>query len=194
MSGADIATRATVTDYLTSPADPYPQIRTTNALGHTEVRTLDARFGAPVRLTGPNGLTTAWAYDGFGRKIQENRADGTTTTWSLAWCPSAACPSNARTLATTQSSGGAPVTTYHDSLGRLQYASQPYFAGGVAYWGVMSYDLLGRPVTETAPDGGVTRSAYRGLTTAVTNPLNQTTTRVKNSQGQLLQVTDALGN
>ncbi|MEW5837116.1 MAG: toxin TcdB middle/N-terminal domain-containing protein, partial [Pseudomonadota bacterium] len=222
VSGADIATRATVTDYLTSPADPYPQIRTTNALGHTEVRTLDARFGAPVRLTGPNGpngLTTAWAYDGFGRKIQENRADGTTTTWSLAWCPSAACPSNARTLATTQSSGGAPVTTYYDSLGRevrshtqgfngqaiykdthydslgrLQYASQPYFAGGAAWWGVMSYDLLGRPVTETAPDGGVTRSAYRGLTTAVTNPLNQTTTRVRNSQGQLLQVTDALGN
>ncbi|MFZ5654697.1 MAG: toxin TcdB middle/N-terminal domain-containing protein, partial [Pseudomonadota bacterium] len=219
VSGADIATRATVTDYLTSPADPYPQIRTTNALGHTEVQTLDARFGAPVRLTGPNGLTTAWAYDGFGRKIQENRADGTTTTWSLAWCPSAACPSNARTLATSQSSGGAPVTTYYDSLGRevrshtlgftgqavykdthydslgrLQYASQPYFAGGVAYWGVMSYDLLGRPVTETAPDGGVTRSAYRGLTTAVTNALNQTTTRVKNSQGQLLQAIDALGN
>ncbi|MDX1252252.1 MAG: hypothetical protein IDH49_08420 [Gammaproteobacteria bacterium] len=219
VSGAGIVARATATDYLTSPGDPWPRIRTTNALGHTEVQTLDARFGAPVSLTGPNGLTTTWAYDGFGRKVRENRADGTSTTWSFGWCPSAACPSNARTLATAQSSGSAPVTTYYDllgrevrshtlgftgqtvykdtqydSLGRLQYASQPYFAGGVAYWGVMSYDLLGRPVTETAPDGGVTRTTYQGLTTAVTNPLNQTTTRVKNSQGQLLQVSDALGS
>ncbi len=219
VSGADIATRATATDYLTSLADPYPQIRTTNALGHTEVQTLDARFGAPVSLTGPNGLTTAWAYDGFGRKVQENRADGTTTTWSLAWCPSATCPSSARYLATSQSSGSAPVSVYYDLLGRevrshsqgfngqavykdtqydilgrLQYASQPYFAGGAAYWGVMSYDLLGRPVTETAPSGATTRTSYQGLTTVVTNALNQTATRVKNSQGQLIQSIDALGS
>ncbi|MBI2779325.1 MAG: VCBS repeat-containing protein, partial [Gammaproteobacteria bacterium] len=219
VSGADIATRTTATDYLTSPSDPYPQIRTTNALGHTEVQTLDARYGAPASLTGPNGLTTAWAYDGFGRKVQENRADGTATTWSLAWCPSATCPWNARYLATSQSSGSAPLSVYYDILGRevrshtqgfngqavykdtqydilgrLQYASQPYFAGGAAYWGVISYDLLGRPVTETAPHGAVTRTSYQGLTTVVTNALNQTATRVKNSQGQLLQAIDTLGS
>jgi len=52
---------------------------TTNALNHKETKTYDPRFGAPLSLTGPNGLTTRWTLDDFGRKVKELRADGTST-------------------------------------------------------------------------------------------------------------------
>jgi RHS repeat-associated protein len=48
---------------------------------HNEQRLHDVRFGGVLRLIGPNGpaLATTWAYDDFGRKVRENRADGTYT-------------------------------------------------------------------------------------------------------------------
>ncbi|WP_457356451.1 RHS repeat domain-containing protein [Roseateles sp. P5_D6] len=51
----------------------------TNALSHGESKTYDPRFGAPLRLTGPNQLPTNWKVDDFGRLTQEIRADGTQT-------------------------------------------------------------------------------------------------------------------
>lgn len=44
----------------------------TNALGHTETKTYDYRFGSVKTLTGPNGRTTEWEYDDFGRVIRES--------------------------------------------------------------------------------------------------------------------------
>src|SRR5262245_46729475 len=40
----------------------------TNALIQSESKKFDPRVGAVVELTGPNGLTTTWEHDGFGRK------------------------------------------------------------------------------------------------------------------------------
>ncbi len=67
------------------PAGTFPT-RSTNALGHGETKEHDLRHGGVTRLTGPNGLSTTWAYDGFGRKTREQRADGTFTTWSYRLC------------------------------------------------------------------------------------------------------------
>ena len=33
-------------------------------------------FGLPTSHTGPNGLTTTWSYDTFGRVTRETRPDG----------------------------------------------------------------------------------------------------------------------
>jgi RHS repeat-associated protein len=83
----------------------------------------------------------------------------------------------------------------YDALGRVEKKSRPYFvAGGTPQWIAYTYDALGRVLTETQPDGGVTTSAYHGLTTSVTNAANQTTTTTKNSRGQVLQVKDADNN
>lgn len=75
-------------------ADGRFALSTTNALGQTETKAYDARFGKITSLTGPNGLTTTWVYDGFGRKTRENRADGTYTTWAYLLCTDAgaSCP------------------------------------------------------------------------------------------------------
>lgn len=193
----------------------------TNAAGHSENRQFDPRFGVPVSLTGPNGLTTTWTYDSFGRKTQENRADGTTTTWAYAVC--GVCPTFGR-IQVTESSTGAPTKityfdglnrelrsevqgfdgapakkdTEYDAFGRTRRVSLPYF--GVALkWICFGYDILGRVTSESRPTDtndnsacnspAATTTAYNGLITTVTNALNQTETRIKNSQGQLIRVT-----
>ncbi|MFM9880347.1 MAG: hypothetical protein ACKVOO_08065, partial [Burkholderiaceae bacterium] len=75
-------------------ADGRFPVSTTNALGHSETKLYDARFGLPTSLKGPNQLTTTWAYDGFGRKTRETRADGTWSSWSYLNCTDtgANCP------------------------------------------------------------------------------------------------------
>ncbi len=186
--------------------------QTTNALGHSETLVFDPKWGALVSQTGPNGLATTWAYDGFGRKILETRADGTTTGITYA-------AASAGYSITTQASGSPAVTAYFDILdrpiraqtqgfdgatvyqdtqydapGRVTSVSRNYVSGQLPQWTRHTYDTLGRLLTTTAPDGGVARISYNGLTVSVTNPLNQTTSQTKNSQGQLVVVTDALGN
>jgi len=82
-SGVDIATRGNTAQY-----DTRGQFVTknTNALGQYETLVFDARFGKPTSQTGPNGLTTTWSYDTFGRKVLEVRADGTRTAFSYQIC------------------------------------------------------------------------------------------------------------
>ena len=68
---------------MTVPAGQF-STGSTNALSQSETRVVDPRFGAVTSLTGPNGLTTTWQYDDFGRRVQESRADGTQT--RVAYC------------------------------------------------------------------------------------------------------------
>lgn len=63
--------------------------QSTNALGQSETKEYDPRIGAVTKLVGPNGGTTTWAYDGFGRKTEERRADGTYTLWEYKFCGAA---------------------------------------------------------------------------------------------------------
>jgi hypothetical protein len=89
--------------------------------------------------------------------------------------------------------------TEYDSLGRVRRVSRPYLAGGLPKWTCYGYDPLHRMTSEAQPtdsnDNGncdspaVTTTAYNGLTVTQTNALGQTETRVKNTQGQLVQVT-----
>jgi YD repeat-containing protein len=58
-----------------------------NALGQKESWQYDPRFGQqPTSHSGPNGLTTPWSYDRFGRKISEVRADGMQTQFAYLFC------------------------------------------------------------------------------------------------------------
>ncbi len=63
---------------VTIPAGQFPTV-VTNALNQSESKKFDPRFGATTSLTGPNGLTTTWQLDDFGRPQRESRADGTST-------------------------------------------------------------------------------------------------------------------
>lgn len=83
------------------------------------------------------------------------------------------------------------VDTKYDRLGRVLMSSRPYYAGQAPKWTSYGYDVLGRVVTVTTPDGKTVTTSYEGLTTKVTNALEQTQTTVVNSQGQVVQVVDA---
>lgn len=184
----------------------------TNALGQSESRVFDPRFSAMISLTGPNGLTANWSYDAFGRKLFEARADGTSTTWSYNAC--GACPAGGAYYATVATTGTPTSSTYYDTLnrvirteaqgfdgtlirkdtqfdglGRVAQVSRPYYSGATPVWTTFTYDILGRVLSQTEPNGAVTNTSYNGLTATVTNALNQTETRTKNSQGQLITVT-----
>jgi len=220
-SDAVIQPRTTASTY---DAKGQFAVSTTNALGHTETRSFDTRFGAVKTLTGPNGLTTSWNYDSFGRKTLETRADGTTTGWNYvlynqSW-PYMGHTWLAYYVVTTESGNAKPAYTYYDNLnrkllttrrnmadtdwidegntrydnyGRINKTYLPYerAAFASAKYATYTYDLLGRVLTETAPDNSVTSRTYAGLTTTATNALNQTKTTLKNSQGQTVTITDA---
>lgn len=213
VSGIDITPRTSSTTYDAQGRFP---VSSTNAKGHTETRSFDPAFGNPLSVTGPNGLTTTYVYDGFGRKTQENRPDNTQSTFSLNWC-AADCPANAVYSETSTSSGSPSVTVYfdslnrpirsetvgfdgrlsvqdsqYDSMGRVIAKSRPYFVGDSVVWTQYQYDILGRVTQTTEPDGGISYTDYSGLTTTVTNALGQNTEREKNGIGQLVKTTDAL--
>jgi len=185
---------------------------TTNAAGHTETYLWDARFGVKTSLTGPNGLITTWVYDNRGRKVGENRADGTSTTVTYHM-------DVAPLYMTRQNTGSPAKTIYYDALGRKVKAqttsfsgtqidadseynalgqlfrkSAPYTIGGTPKWTTYSYDAIGRMASYSKPDGTVMGTTYNGLSTSVTNALNQTRTEVRDVHGHLYQVIDAVGS
>jgi RHS repeat-associated protein len=119
------------------------------------------------------------------------------------------------------------TTTSYDANGNVAQTSRPYLlAGGTPQLTTYNYyvgtnlDPYGRPITVTAPNGGVTSYAYtalgnagsqtsvtdalthttvtaknaQGLVSAVTNALSKTTSYVYDAYGDLLTVTDPLGN
>ncbi len=214
-------TTQTAYDYTQLGVDGTYTVTTTNAVGLSETRLIDARFGVTKTLIGPNQLTTTWDYDGFGRKTDEYRADGTATHIERAWCDSATCPglSLAKYKITTTVSGKPTVTVYYDALnrelrketvgfsgtpiyvdtqydalGRVERVSDPYGSGGSIYWTEYGYDAIGRIVQETLPGNRVTGKTHGGLVTAVTDPLGHSTTQTKDALGRLVQVTDASQN
>jgi len=143
-------------------------------------------FGTPqyrVRVTATGAPTTSTYYDSLNREIRKEAQgfDGT-----LVW-----------------------KDTQYDSLGRVAQTSQPYYAGATPVWTALSYDILGRTVQtdEPATLAGQVRTtiAYSGLVTTFTmsnagsgtnmpSGVTQTKTNTKNSQGQLIRVTDTQGN
>lgn len=153
VSGPDIAPRTTTTDYAAA-APNYGRFatRVTNALGHAETRSHDARFGAVASLTGPNGITTTWTYDGFGRKTRESRADGTATVMSYDLCTTQ-CPAGGIYAASVQNvvAGTAPApdvpydarrVSYYDALNRVFRTETQGFDGRLVYADTV-FDALG---------------------------------------------------
>lgn len=209
--------RTTTTTYT---ADGRFVATTTNAKGHTESKTYDPLLGNVLAQTGPNGLTTLWQYDALGRPVRETRPDGTETRsfYRKVTANTANAPPRAVHYVRVQSSGGAPKTVWYDLLdreiradavgfdtrtvsahkvfnarGEVTHASQPFFAGDTPLYSTMDYDAVGRETRQVDPGNRVTTTAHDGLTTAVTNPKNQTVATTVNAMGWTARTTDAAG-
>lgn len=176
--GANIDARTTRTEYGTQGQFP---VRLINALGHVETQTWDPAFGNRLSYADPNGITTRWQYDGFGRKVHETAAhNALQTDWGYGWCNGCRRADAAYTLSTASKTGSRSVTeydslgravfsthlgpvvngsaqvineeTHYDPLGRAYLVSRPYFEGTAARcWTYRQYDNLNRLLRELQP-------------------------------------------
>ncbi|MEI9988944.1 MAG: FG-GAP-like repeat-containing protein [Rhizomicrobium sp.] len=144
--------------------DSFGEFQTsgTNALSQNESWTHSAAFGSSTSHTGPNGLTTSWTYDTFGRITQETVPIGTKTNTSYAYCSgvnggSASCPTNGaflRNVTPVASDGvtqiGPKVTTYYDCLSRAIAMDGQGFDGSTVRQATQ-YDADGRVQQTSRP-------------------------------------------
>lgn len=187
VSGAHVAARASKASGFA--AGRYPGTLT-NALGHAEKLTWDARFGAVATRADANGRTTAVTRDGFGRETRRVTPDGVAITTSYTRC--GPCPkvgTVAPAMAVTVRSPIAPDTTRHldalgrtiraqtvsfdgksqrtvdiayDARGRVASVSEPYHATATPrrYHTTYAYDHRDRVTAEVRPDGGSVATGY----------------------------------
>lgn len=191
-----------------------------DALRHQSTVGYDAN-NFPAYVDSLNGLRDYLTYDYFGRITTRIQHDSKRTDYTYNLCSSSSpCSAAAAAYVVTATTTLAPkIVTYYDSLervvrtettgfdgssvivvdteydelGRVKRASRPYYQGQPVQWTVYSYDILGRVVEVVAPDGGVTHTDYNGLTTTITNALNQTVSTTVNSRGLPAQIVDNLG-
>ena len=194
---------------------------TINALGHITREVVSRnRFGRPTEVLDINGVSTTIGYDAFGREYVRSDATGAWSWTGRKRCDELAgeCPTGAEYRVEEQLAGGGKSRTYYDRLqrpireatlgfggqwvvqdsrydiqGRLIEQSTPYFENqSPAGWTTQQYDLLGRVVETTQPDGTLGQSTdYQGLSQTITNALGQTRTETRNRLGELAQVEDA---
>lgn len=214
--GKSISQRTITTFY-----DSYGRFpsRKLNPLNHQNSFSYDGVWGNVLTLTGPNGITTAWSYDDFGRKINESRADGVTIVKQYRWCENGDCPENGNYYVVSQQTGQPKSITYYDLLGReirsetsgfngeiiyvdKQYTqegyllkeSDPYFEGDLPQWTEYSYDEIGRVTKVIQPGNRATTYFYNGLIKITRNALGQTKTRITNPVDRVVEVIDNNGS
>ena len=139
-------------------------IRLINALGYPETRTYDARYGAPLTVTDPNGFTRTTNYDGFGRKYLETLSDPSSRRLAQTFTTveAAELQGQERYRLRSVSSGGGETRSYFDSLQReLRVQTKGFAANAWVDAAVTAYDALGRKYQVAKPAGsGTTTTTY----------------------------------
>jgi RHS repeat-associated protein len=128
-------------------------VRSTNAAGHTEYSAYDPINGTLRQRTGPNGITTCYATDPFGRAESETARCGSgaplkTTTTQFRNTTSEILL--AKVIAVTRAPTGEVSWTYADALGR-RIASRKRGFDGRFIESASGYDEKGRPDVEAKP-------------------------------------------
>ena len=83
ITGIGMAARTSGTNWGTTGQLPT---QVTNSLNQISFPLFDSVTGQLLSFKDPNGITTSWQYDSFGRKIKEVRPDGTYTVLSYNDC------------------------------------------------------------------------------------------------------------
>lgn len=175
-------------------------------------------LGLVAARTSPQGQSNRWAYDDFGRLLEETRSPGRTQ-YSYTACGPCFAP-NARYAVRQTRSDGLWSESQHDSLGRivgrssiladgrvsrqlLEYdaagrlarESRPFLDGATqVYWTTYGYDHVGRirtidrPVSEDLPSGATETFLYAGLATTSRDAEARVTVRGSDALGRVVSV------
>ena len=150
VSGANVAERESKASSFVASRWPGTL---TNALGHAEQLTYDARFGAVATHADANGRTTTVVRDGFGRETSRTTPDGVTITTTYTRC--GPCPkvgTMTPAMAVVVRSPIAPDTTrYLDMLGRTVRTQTVSFDGAAQRTVDVAYDARGRVASVSEP-------------------------------------------
>ncbi len=159
VTGVGMTARTSTTSYsdLTHTTGQFP-LSTTNALNQTSTFSWNYDLGVPISRADPNGISTSYQYDNFGRRTREDRADGTATTWSINNCTavSGGCVGASNktiVIETALASGGAYVNdawNYLDVFDR-SIITTTRTAGGSYNRVNREFDSLGRLYRQSAP-------------------------------------------
>jgi len=161
VNGADTlprTTRATYSDethtsgqFLVSTEDAES---VANSRNQKTIITWDQNLGVPLSAKDPNGASTFWQYDPYGRRTGETRPDLTASTWTIIDCATFSACSEVRTFVQQKeldSSGGFLYETWN-KLDRFDRSTDRSFMtlgealGGSTHYGYEQtrYDALGR--------------------------------------------------
>jgi RHS repeat-associated protein len=160
-------TRAISTSNFTDAAYRYAS-SITNAASQATSYTYDPATGLPLTATDANGLTTVYAYDGFGRKTRISLPDGTASTWSYRLCvDTCGYGSTAKSVVITQrwatlsgvdQQSTVPWEAFYDVNGRLVMKRSWDYAGNATYQDWV-YDASGHLAQKSIPQTAAARLA-----------------------------------
>jgi RHS repeat-associated protein len=216
---ADFPPRTKTTEFDTHGRFPIAEL---NALGHAVRYQYSDLLGVATKVTDPNGVSTENSYDGFQRLIAAISPSGLRSTDSRMFVGDGSVFNRDIVFKQVQKVGDLPeVTTYfdfqgrvlrteklgpssqgprkifqdtdYDARGRVVRSSLPYFEGDPQNFSSSSFDSLDRPVMITAPDGGITRSAYTGLVTTLTDANGKVSVKRVNEKGLTVETLDNAG-
>jgi len=154
-----------------------------NPLNQITTFAYDSKTGNKLSETDPNGLTTSYTYDAFGKVKKITYPDNTQTTIITDWYSSSTLP-NAKYSIVTKTSGKSDLTVYYDVLEREvrrkedgYYYDTHYNEKGLTVktsypyaplttpeqnkiWREYTYDEYGRVLTETGPYTNLSYAYY----------------------------------
>jgi RHS repeat-associated protein len=163
-----------------------------DAIGHAVNMAYEASLGVPAALVDENTLSTTYQYDAWGRPRAEHPPTGDDRT--ITYLPgSSAMPfggteykraggadivtvldpvGREQSTATTGRADGQTVyvSTSYDAQGRVHQKSRPYFQGAATSATTFDYDVVGRVVRVTHPDGSQESTGYAGATRTIVDP------------------------
>jgi YD repeat-containing protein len=158
VTGTGMEPRSTTASYsdatYTTGQFPLSETRAVSAaFNQTSTVAWNYDLGVPSSATDANSLTTAWQYDGFGRRTREDRPDTTYTTWDLAQCQN--CDPRVRSYVARNErmSDGTPVRSSTFHLDQFDRAVIVFDRRHDGTYNVVQqdFDSLGRPHLDYAP-------------------------------------------
>jgi RHS repeat-associated protein len=154
VTGVGMAARTTSINWGTTGQFPTTS---TNALSQITHTNFDPNFGNVLSIQDPNGISTSWQYDAYGRKINETRPDGTFTNYSYNDCVAwGGCLYGPHTLALAHFNYSTTGVDQSDGTTWFDQMDRPVLTNAVNIAGTYDrrdtrYDNLGNVSQKAAP-------------------------------------------